>query len=85
MKPRFTRFRYLPLTCLLVILLLSGCGMNASGEHTVSMDQDWFKDEIIKIGEKEIPIEKKQSTIKYQVSAAGKLDIFVNGEQVHDE
>ena len=96
MKPYFTRFRHLPLSCLLAFLLLSGCGMNASGEHTVSMDQDWFKNEIngrtieyrnwvIKIGEKEIPIEKKQSTIKYQVSAAGKLDIFVNGEQVHDE
>ena len=70
--------------------------MNASGEHTVSMDQDWFKNEIngrtieyrnwvITIGEKEIPIEKKKSVIKYQVSASGKLDIFVNGEQVHDE
>ena len=72
MKPYFTRFRHLPLSCLLAFLLLSGCGMNASGEHTVSMDQDWFKNEIngrtieyknwvIKIGEKEIPIEKKKS------------------------
>ena len=96
MKPYFTRFRYLPLSCLLAFLLLSGCGMNASGENTVSMDQDWFKNKIngrtieyknwvIKIGGKEIPIEKKKSTIKYKVSAAGKLDIFVNGEQVHDE
>lgn len=70
--------------------------MNATGQHTVSMDQDWFKNEIngrtieyrnwvITIGEKEIPIEKKKSVIKYQVSTAGKLDIFVNGEQVHDE
>ena len=33
---------------------------------------------------KEIPIEQKKSTIKYKF-AAGKLNIFVNGEQVHDE
>ena len=34
---------------------------------------------------KEIPIEKKKSVIKIEVSASDEIDVWVNGEKVHDE
>jgi len=70
--------------------------MPSSGTYTVSTDQDSFTDVIdgrtieyqnwtITIDGKEIPIEKKKSTIKIETTSSGKVDIFVNGKQVHDE
>lgn len=84
------------ITLLGVTLLMSGCGMPSSGTYTVSTDQDSFTDVIdgrtieyqnwtITIDGKEIPIEKKKSTIKIETTSSGKVDIFVNGKQVHDE
>jgi hypothetical protein len=84
------------ITLLGVILFLTGCGMSSSGTHTVSTEYDSFTEEIdgrkiefhdwtIKIDDKEIPIEKKKSVIKIDTTASGKVDIFVNGELVHDE
>jgi len=77
-------------------LLLTGCGLGSSvGTHTVSHDQDWFTEETdgrkveyrnwtITIDDKTIPIEKKKSVIKIE-RKGGKIDIFVNDKQVHDE
>jgi len=77
-------------------LILTGCGLGSSvGPHTVSNDQDWFTVEkngrkveyrnwTITIDDKTIPIEKKRSVIKIE-HKGGKIDIFVNDKQVHDE
>ena len=84
------------ITLLSVALLVSGCGTSSSGTYTVSSDNDSFTEAIngraieyqnwtIKIDGKEIPIEKKRSIIKIDNSSSGKVDIFVNGELVHDE
>lgn len=76
-------------------LCLTGCGGSSTGAYTVSTDQDSFSEEIdgrkieyqnwtITIDGKDIPIEKKKSVIKID-NASGKVDIFVDGKQVHDE
>ena len=79
-----------------VCLSLTGCGLGSSSSiRTVSTDQDWFTQEVdgrkveyrnwtITIDGKTIPIEKKKSEIKIE-RKGGKIDIFVNGQQVHDE
>ena len=80
---------------LTVFLFTTGCGLSGSGTYTVANDQDSFTDEVdgrkveyrnwtITIDGKEIPIEKKKSVIRID-NAGGKVDIFVNGKQVHDE
>ncbi|MEN8714222.1 MAG: hypothetical protein ABF384_04890 [Verrucomicrobiales bacterium] len=80
---------------LTVFLFTTGCGLSGSGTNTVANDQDSFTDEVdgrkveyrnwtITIDGKEIPIEKKKSVIRID-NAGGKVDIFVNGKQVHDE
>ncbi|MFT4550249.1 MAG: hypothetical protein ACI8XO_000359 [Verrucomicrobiales bacterium] len=80
---------------LAAILFATGCGLSSSGTHTVAHDHDWFTQEVdgrkveyrnwtIAIDGKAIPIEKKKSVIRID-NAGGKVDIFVNGEQVHDE
>ncbi len=80
---------------LTVFLFTTGCGLSGSGTYTVANDQDSFTDEVdgrkveyrnwtITIDGKEIPIEKKKSVIRID-NAGGKVDIFVNGKQVHNE
>jgi outer membrane biogenesis lipoprotein LolB len=81
---------------LTVCLILTGCGLGSSiSTRTVNNDQDWFTQEVdgrkveyrnwtITIDDKTIPIEKKKSVIEI-VRKGGKIDIFVNGQQVHDE
>lgn len=80
---------------LTVFLFTTGCGLSGSGTYTVANDQDSFTDEVdgrkveyrnwtITIDGKEISIEKKKSVIRID-NAGGKVDIFVNGKQVHDE
>jgi hypothetical protein len=80
---------------LTVFLFTTGCGLSGSGTYTVANDQDSFTDEVdgrkveyrnwtITIDGKEISIEKKNSVIRID-NAGGKVDIFVNGKQVHDE
>jgi hypothetical protein len=77
-------------------LFVTGCGFSSSGTHTISTDSDWFEEEIngrkigyrnwiITVDDKEIPIEKKKSTIRIDTAVSGKVDVFVNGKQVHDE
>ena len=97
MKLSFDQTNLNRLVSCFLFLLLTGCGMSSSGTHTMSTDQDWFEEEIndrriecrnwmISIDEKiKIPIDKKKSVIRVEVSAAGEVDIFVNDEQVHDE
>ena len=84
------------ITLLIVPLFLTGCGMPSTGTYTVSTDQDSFTEAFdgrkieyqnwtITVDDKEIPIEKRKSVIKIDTTASGKVDIFVNGKQVHDE
>lgn len=77
-------------------LMLAGCGIGSStGTYTVSYDQDRFTENgdgrkveyrnwTLTIGDKTIPIEKKKSVIRIE-RKRGKIDIFVNDRQVHDE
>jgi len=80
---------------LIACLVLVGCDLSSSGTYTVSSEHDTFTDEqdgrvieyrdwTITIDGKSIPIEKKKSVIRID-QKGGKVDIFVNGTQVHDE
>ena len=84
------------ITLLIAPLFLTGCGMPSTGTYTVSTDEDSFTESFdgrkveyqnwtITVDGKEIPIEKKKSVIKIDTTASGKVDIFVNGKQFHDE
>ena len=85
-----------PFSALLAVLLcVTGCSGSSSSTHTVSTDQDRFTETVdgrtvdfqnwsITIDGKTIPIEKKTSVIRIDYKG-GKVDIFVNGEQVHNE
>ena len=77
-------------------LFVTGCGFSSSGTYTITTDSDWFEKEIngrkigcrnwiITVDDKKIPIEKKKSTIRIDTAVSGKVDVFVNGKQVHDE
>ena len=88
--------RTTPFAALLTAFLFaSGCNGSSSGTHTVSTDHDRFTETVdgrkveyrnwtITIDGKAIPIEKKKSAIRID-NEGGKVDIFVNGKQVHDE
>ena len=77
-------------------LALTGCGIASStSNHTISMDQDYFSQEmgdrkvecrnwVIKVDGKTIPIEKKKSKIRVE-QKGDKINVFVNGQQVHEE
>ena len=78
-----------------LFLFVTGCSGPSSSTHTVGHDQDQFTEEVdgrkveyrnwtIMIEGKLIPIEKKESVIKIDYNGE-KVDIFVNGKQVHDE
>ena len=84
-----------PLSFFLFLFVL-GCGMPSSGTHTIERDSDWFENDyngrkvgcrnwIVTVDDKQIPIEKKKSVIKIEVSASDEIDVWVNGEKVHDE
>ena len=77
-------------------LFVTGCGFSSSGTYTITTDSDWFEKEIngrtigcrnwiITVDDKKIPIEKKKSIIRIDTAVSGKVDVFVNGKQVHDE
>ena len=79
-----------------IFLFVFGCGVPSSGTYTIEKDSDWFENDyngrkvgcrnwVVTVDEKEIPIEKKKSVIKIEVSASDEIDIWVNGEKVHDE
>ena len=80
---------------LILVTVWVGCGASTTGTHTVSHDRDSFTEVVngrkveyrnwtIKVGDTEIPIEKKKSVIDIRTEGS-KIDIFVNGKQVHDE
>ncbi|MBT4666571.1 MAG: hypothetical protein HOB63_08645 [Opitutae bacterium] len=79
-----------------LFLFVLGCGMPSSGTHTIERDSDWFENDyngrkvgcrnwVVTVDGKQIPIEKKKSVIKIEVSASDEIDVWVNGEKVHDE
>ena len=79
-----------------LFLFVLGCGMPSTGTHTIESDSDWFENDyngqkvgcrnwVVTVDKKEIPIEKKKSVIKIEVSASDEIDVWVNGEKVHDE
>ena len=81
---------------LFVFVAAIGCGMSSSsGTYTVSSEHDSFTQEeggrrvefrnwVLRVDDKEIPIEKKESVIKVE-TVSGKVTIHVNGELVHQD
>jgi outer membrane lipopolysaccharide assembly protein LptE/RlpB len=85
----------IPMALLGAVVFLSGCDASAGGSYTVSSDQDSFTETVngrtvsfenwtISVDGKQIPIAQERSVIRIE-NDGDKVDIFVNGEQVHDE
>ncbi|MEM9478740.1 MAG: hypothetical protein AAGA58_03660 [Verrucomicrobiota bacterium] len=83
------------LTLLATCLLLTSCSIKTTSTHTVKSELDRFSEEMngrkvefenwtLTIDGKSIPIEKKESVIRVE-QGGGKVDVFVNDVQVHDE